>query len=66
MRGVDLKQDTAIQAVKAAPAVAGTAATWLTLNEWVALATLIYIVIQAAVLLHRHYFFVQDRKKGGR
>lgn len=59
----DLKQETAIETVKAAPAVAGAVYTTLTLNEWVALATLIYILLQAGILLHKHYWALQDRKK---
>lgn len=57
-----LKHDTAMEAAKATPAVAGTTYSMLTLNEWVALATLLYIVLQVGVLLHKHYCFIKDRK----
>ena len=47
------KVQAAIEAAKAAPAVAGAAASSMTLNEWVAVATGIYIAIQAAYLLRK-------------
>lgn len=59
----NMKQETITEAVKAAPAIAGTVYSAITLNELVALATLIYIIIQAAILVHKHYIFLQDRKK---
>nr|DAQ81607.1 MAG TPA: holin [Caudoviricetes sp.] len=61
--GSQLKQETISEAVKATPAVAGTIYTSLTLNEWVALATLLYIFIQAVILLRKHLWEVQDRKR---
>lgn len=63
MGSTDLKHETAVETVKAAPAVAGAVYSTLTLNEWVALATLVYIVLQAGVLLHKHYWRIQDRKR---
>lgn len=48
-----------IAGVKATIATAGTAASYLTLNEWVALATLIYVVSQTIVLWCK---FIKDRK----
>jgi orotate phosphoribosyltransferase len=38
---------------RSVPAVVGTAIAGITLSEWVALATLGYIVIQAAYLLRK-------------
>ena len=58
-----LKHETSIEAVKASPAVAGAVYSSLTLNEWVGLATLLYILLQVGVLLHKHWCFVKDRKK---
>lgn len=46
-----LKQDTLIETTKAAPAVVGTAASWITLNEGVALATILYVCVQTAYLV---------------
>lgn len=50
-----MKTELAQEAVKGAPAVAGTAYAWFTLNEWVAVATIVYIVIQAVYLLRKWY-----------
>lgn len=58
-----LRQESAVEAVKAAPAVVGTTYSMLTLNEWVAVATLLYIVLQVGVLVHKHYHFVKDKRK---
>lgn len=62
MRPQDLKQETAIETIKATPAVAGAAYASLTLNEWVAIATLLYILLQVGVLIHKHWCFIKDRK----
>lgn len=59
----DSKVQAAIEAAKAAPAIAGAAASTLTLNEWVAVATGIYIVIQAMYLLRK--WWRDERKPGG-
>lgn len=59
-----LKQETMTEAIKAAPAVAGAVYSSLTLNEWVAVATLVYIVIQVIILCWKQYWAIQDRKKG--
>lgn len=52
-----------IEAAKAAPAVAGAAASTMTLNEWVAVATGIYIAIQAAYLVRK--WWREERDRGG-
>lgn len=57
------KFQAAIEAAKAAPAVAGATASSLTLNEWVAVATGIYIAIQAAYLLRK--WWREERRRGG-
>lgn len=57
------RMNAAIEAVKAAPAVVGATASSLTLNEWVAIATGIYIAIQAAYLLRK--WWREERAKGG-
>lgn len=43
--------DLAAQAARAAPAAAGAVASAITMSEWVAIATLTYIVVQAGYLL---------------
>lgn len=45
--------DVALEAAKGAPAIAGALASVLTLNEWVAAATGIYILIQCVYLLRK-------------
>lgn len=45
--------DIALEAAKGAPAVAGAVASSLTLNEWVAVATGLYILIQCLYLLRK-------------
>lgn len=66
-------QDIAVQAAKAVPAVAGAATTALTLNEWVAVATGVYILIQAVYLLRKWWREesewakrVKERRQGDR
>lgn len=57
------KVQVVIEAAKAAPAVAGAAAAGMTLNEWVAVATGVYIAIQAAYLLRK--WWREEQAKGG-
>ncbi|GAO71953.1 hypothetical protein CSE6_019_33900 [Comamonas sp. E6] len=57
------KVQALIETAKAAPAVAGAAASTLTLNEWVAIATGVYIAIQAAYLLRK--WWREERGQGG-
>lgn len=54
-----------IDALKMGIAGGGTAATFLTLNEWVALATLIYVLLQIGLLIPKYikaYVTWRDRK----
>lgn len=46
-----MKAETVIESAKAAPAIGGTIVAATTLNEWVAIATLAYIGLQAAFLI---------------
>ena len=57
------KVQAMVEAAKAAPAVAGATASSLTLNEWVAIATGVYVLIQAAYLLRKWY--VEERARNG-
>lgn len=41
--------------LKMGGAGAGTAAAFLTLNEWVALATLVYVLLQIGLLLPKYF-----------
>jgi uncharacterized membrane protein len=59
------KSDIASEAIKAAPPVAITTAVTvggLTLNEWVAIATLLYIVLQSGWLVWKWYHAIKDKK----
>lgn len=60
---MSLKHETLEQAVRGTPAVVGTIYSAVTLNEIVAIATLIYVIFQTIVLLHKYYWAIQDRKK---
>lgn len=48
-----MKTDFATEAAKGTPAVAGAVASALTLNEWVAIATGVYVLVQVAYLLRK-------------
>jgi len=59
------KSDVIAEAAKAAPPIAITTAVTvggLTLNEWVALATLLYIVLQSGWLVWKWYHAIKDKK----
>jgi len=59
------KSDLASEAIKAAPPIAITTAVTvggLTLNEWVAIATLLYIVLQSGWLVWKWYHAIKDKK----
>ena len=47
----DMMREVGVATAKVTPAAAGTAITALTLNEWVAIVTIIYVVIQTLHLL---------------
>lgn len=60
------KVDVAAEAAKASPAVAVAAATSVfgfSLNEWVAIATLIYIILQAGWLVWKWYHAATDKRE---
>lgn len=59
----DSRVQVAIEAAKAAPAVAGAAAAGVTLNQWVAIATGFYIVLQALYLARK--WWREEREAGG-
>lgn len=59
------KHDTLVEVAKGAPAVAGATLASLTLNEWVAAATGIYILVQIAYLL-RKWWREETRPRGRR
>lgn len=51
-----------LEALKGTVAVAGASVAAITLNQWVAIATLVYIAIQAFVLLEKRYWAKKDRE----
>lgn len=66
MKDSTMKAETVIEAMKGAPAVAGAVASSITLNQWVAIGTGIYIVIQALYLLRKWYREEKDWAGGKR
>lgn len=59
------KSDVLVEVAKAAPPVAITTAVTvggLTLNEWVAVATLLYIVLQSGWLVWKWFYAIKDKK----
>lgn len=54
--------DIAIEAFKGAPAVAGAVASAMTLNQWIMVGTVIYIIIQALYLVRKWYREEVDRE----
>jgi hypothetical protein len=56
------KMELKLEGLKGTIAVVGASLSAVTLNEWVAFATLAYIGIQAFVLLEKHYWARKDRK----
>lgn len=55
-----MKTEFAVEAAKGTPAVAGAVAASLTLNEWVAIGTGIYILVQCLYLLRKWWREEQD------
>lgn len=61
----DQGHEAAIAAAKTAPAAVVSIATTfggLSLNDWVLIATLFYIVLQASWLLLKAYWAIRDRR----
>lgn len=52
-----------IEAARVGVAAVGVTAWGLTLNEWVAVATIIYMVIQTFILIPKAYAIVLDNIK---
>lgn len=58
-----MKQEIVSQVERAAPAVVGFALFGLTLNEWVGICTIAYILLQAAYLIRKWW---REEKRRGR
>jgi len=54
-------RDEIAAGVKAAPAVGGAFLSGLTLNDWVALVTLIYVVLQIGLLMPKYWAVIKRR-----
>jgi uncharacterized membrane protein len=52
---MEARQETITAAAKITPAIGGAAYTAMTLNEWVALATLVYVLLQIGLLVPKYY-----------
>lgn len=61
-----MKTEITSQAVRGTPAVGGALWTALTLNEWVALATGVYILVQIGYLARKWYREEKDWHGGKR
>lgn len=59
---MDMKHETLIQTGKALPAIGGAWYAIETLNDVVAIVTIIYVVIQTGFLLNKWFWARQDRK----
>ena len=48
-------------AAKITPAIGGTVYAGMTLNEWVALATLVYVLLQIGLLLPKYWALARSK-----
>lgn len=60
---LDMQHEVAFEAAKASPALGGTVIYYLTLNEWVGVATLLYVIAQLGFLIHKWIWAIHDRRK---
>lgn len=58
-----MRHDVSIETAKAVPALIGATFAGLTLNEWVAIATLLYIILQAVYLVWKWRKQIKEGKK---
>ena len=58
--------DEKLAAVKVVPAIAGATIYGLTLQDWVAIVTLIYVALQAGLLLPKYWRLFRDWCSGGK
>lgn len=61
-KNMSAKHETYIESAKAVPAIAGATVYGITLNEWVAIVTIGYVLIQGAFLLYKWYWDWQEKK----
>jgi hypothetical protein len=51
---------------KTAPAIVGATVYGLTLQDWVALITIIYVALQVGLLLPKYWRLFREWRKGGK
>lgn len=57
------KHETYIETAKAVPAITGATIYGLTLNEVVAIVTILYVFIQGAFLIYKWYWDWKEKKE---
>ena len=55
-----------VAVAKTAPAIAGATIYGLTLQDWVAIATLVYVALQAGLLMPKYWRLLFDWRSGRR
>lgn len=60
---IEMKHDISAAGLKSTIAASGATIASLTLNEWVAVATLVFIFLQSALLIYKWYWMALDRRK---
>lgn len=60
----NLEKDYLVESARAVPAVTGTVFSYMTLNNFVAILTIIYIIFQLAWLINKWIWAQRDRKDG--
>jgi hypothetical protein len=55
-----------IAIAKTAPAIVGATLYGLTLQDWVAIVTIAYVVLQAGLLVPKYWRMIRDWKKRSR
>lgn len=58
---MDVRQDTVDAVARVAPAIGGAWYSVMTLNDWVAVVTILYVLLQIGLLLPKYYRFLADR-----
>jgi hypothetical protein len=62
MRGIGMTEEQ-IAVAKTVPAIAGATIYGLTLQDWVAIATLVYVVLQVGLLMPKYWKLLLDWRR---
>jgi hypothetical protein len=65
MKGGDVTEEK-LALAKTAPAIAGATIYGLTLQDWVAIVTIAYVVLQAGLLVPKYWRMIRDWRRGSR